>query len=90
MLLKLQVRGLTESSKIILRRLVLNSVNFFERPKLLKKKHPELYDVLTKIFKQELADTLNPSIALKRGSIGRNQPCPYGSGLKYKRCCGLS
>lgn len=21
--------------------------------------------------------------------IGRNQPCPCGSGLKYKRCCGL-
>jgi len=21
--------------------------------------------------------------------IGRNQPCPCGSGLKYKRCCAL-
>jgi hypothetical protein len=21
--------------------------------------------------------------------IGRNQPCPCGSGIKYKRCCGL-
>ncbi len=20
--------------------------------------------------------------------IGRNEPCPCGSGLKYKRCCG--
>ena len=20
--------------------------------------------------------------------IGRNQPCPCGSGIKYKRCCG--
>ena len=20
--------------------------------------------------------------------VGRNQPCPCGSGLKYKRCCG--
>jgi len=19
--------------------------------------------------------------------IGRNEPCPYGSGKKYKRCC---
>jgi hypothetical protein len=26
----------------------------------------------------------------RRGSkIGRNEPCPCGSGLKYKRCCGL-
>lgn len=22
------------------------------------------------------------------GKIGRNQPCPCGSGKKYKRCCG--
>lgn len=22
-------------------------------------------------------------------AIGRNQPCPCGSGLKYKRCCAL-
>jgi SEC-C motif-containing protein len=20
--------------------------------------------------------------------IGRNQPCPCGSGIKYKKCCG--
>lgn len=20
--------------------------------------------------------------------VGRNDPCPYGSGKKYKRCCG--
>lgn len=23
------------------------------------------------------------------GGVGRNQPCPCGSGRKYKRCCGL-
>ncbi len=23
-----------------------------------------------------------------RSRVGRNQPCPCGSGLKYKRCCG--
>ena len=22
-------------------------------------------------------------------TIGRNEPCPCGSGLKYKRCCAL-
>jgi uncharacterized protein YecA (UPF0149 family) len=22
--------------------------------------------------------------------IGRNKPCPCGSGIKYKRCCGRS
>jgi preprotein translocase subunit SecA len=22
--------------------------------------------------------------------VGRNDPCPCGSGLKYKKCCGVS
>jgi uncharacterized protein len=26
----------------------------------------------------------------RRMKIGRNDPCPCGSGKKYKRCCGLS
>ena len=26
---------------------------------------------------------------LPRRKIGRNAPCPCGSGLKYKRCCGI-
>lgn len=26
----------------------------------------------------------------KLDKIGRNDPCPCGSGLKYKRCCGSS
>ena len=24
----------------------------------------------------------------KPGKVGRNDPCPCGSGLKYKKCCG--
>jgi len=24
---------------------------------------------------------------MKRGKIGRNEPCPCGSGIKYKKCC---
>ena len=24
----------------------------------------------------------------KVGKIGRNEPCPCGSGKKYKKCCG--
>ncbi len=26
--------------------------------------------------------------AVKGTEVGRNQPCPCGSGKKYKRCCG--
>ncbi|MBL8294188.1 MAG: SEC-C domain-containing protein [Bryobacterales bacterium] len=25
---------------------------------------------------------------LKSAEVGRNEPCPCGSTLKYKRCCG--
>ena len=30
----------------------------------------------------------NRGIAMSNGKIGRNQPCPCGSGKKYKNCCG--
>ncbi len=60
---------------------------FFERPHLLKKKHPELYAQLVKVFNQEMTDRLEPARGISSRSIGRNQPCPCGSGEKYKRCC---
>ncbi|PJE81717.1 hypothetical protein COU58_01030 [Candidatus Pacearchaeota archaeon CG10_big_fil_rev_8_21_14_0_10_32_42] len=30
------------------------------------------------------------SLKIKKRKIGRNEPCPCGSGKKYKRCCGTS
>jgi uncharacterized protein len=30
------------------------------------------------------------SFAAPPGKIGRNDPCPCGSGKKYKKCCGLT
>ena len=58
---------------------------FFERPKLLAKKHPELYGLLEKIFKQEMK---LKSLKLKKIRISRNKPCPCNSGIKFKKCCG--
>lgn len=59
---------------------------FFERPKLLKKKHPDLYKLLEKVFKQDMSlRNLNKNNA----KIRRNSPCPCNSGNKYKKCCGL-
>jgi uncharacterized protein YecA (UPF0149 family) len=29
-----------------------------------------------------------PTDKNKPGAVGRNQPCPCGSGKKYKHCCG--
>lgn len=31
-----------------------------------------------------------PQRQLKEEKIGRNDPCPCGSGKKYKRCCGVN
>ena len=58
---------------------------FFERPKLLKSKHPELYALLEKIFDKEMN---KKNLFLKRNDISRNDPCPCGSGQKFKKCCG--
>jgi len=58
---------------------------FFERPKLLKNKHPKLYGLLENIFNQNLAAKKKNPI---RKTIGRNDPCPCGSGIKFKKCCG--
>jgi uncharacterized protein YecA (UPF0149 family) len=27
-------------------------------------------------------------IRLEKPKVGRNEPCPCGSGKKYKKCCG--
>jgi preprotein translocase subunit SecA len=29
-----------------------------------------------------------PALAASRAKVGRNDPCPCGSGKKYKKCCG--
>lgn len=63
----------------------VTSEYFFERPKLLKRKHPDLYLLLEKVFKQDMsARNLNKNNA----NIKRNSPCPCNSGNKYKKCCG--
>ncbi len=54
---------------------------FFERPAMLKRKHPKLYKALSEIYQQDLA-------AIKKDVTPfKNSPCPCGSGKKYKRCC---
>jgi MtfA peptidase len=59
---------------------------FFERPQLLQKNHPELYSIMAKAFNQDTVGILKVS-KLKKAEIERNDPCPCGSGLKFKKCC---
>ncbi len=59
---------------------------FFEAPAVLEQKNPALYQMLQTIYHQ------NPKRIFglrkpRRRRIGRNAPCPCGSGEKYKRCC---
>lgn len=35
-------------------------------------------------------EEINKSIVRKEKKIGRNDPCPCGSGKKYKKCCGAN
>ena len=45
---------------------------------------PELPEDITDL--EILLNPPKPRIAEKR--VGRNDPCPCGSGIKYKKCCG--
>ena len=56
----------------------------------------ELENVFRKIQRQDwpkkksdlVAMKIPPTTAqLKRKKVGRNEPCPCGSGTKFKRCC---
>lgn len=38
----------------------------------------------------DLEKLLNPQQVVKSEKIGRNDPCPCGSGRKYKKCCGAN
>ncbi|MDF1547564.1 MAG: zinc-dependent peptidase [Bacteroidales bacterium] len=57
---------------------------FFERPSLLKTKHPELYEMLEKIFNRKMAGKMKK----RTRKIRRNDPCPCGKKEKFKNCCG--
>ena len=38
----------------------------------------------------DLEKLFNPPQVVKSEKIGRNDPCPCGSGKKYKKCCGAN
>ena len=64
---------------------------FFESPRRLARKHPELYALLQRAFNQNprkrFSGLTRGVIRFARRRIGRNSPCPCGSGKKYKECC---
>ena len=40
--------------------------------------------------RQNIAPTQRPSPVRAQKKVGRNDPCPCGSGKKYKKCCGAN
>jgi len=36
----------------------------------------------------DLEKALYPPLPVQSEKFGRNEPCPCGSGKKYKKCCG--
>ncbi len=60
---------------------------FFEAPAVLQKKNPKLYEMLEKMFRQDTANFLTGMTRVRARRVGRNSPCPCGSGKKYKKCC---
>jgi uncharacterized protein len=49
---------------------------------------PRAILLLRKIAKLKAKGNSAPRVPARQPKIGRNDPCPCGSGLKYKRCCG--
>ena len=50
-------------------------------------KEPNLTD-MRDVFKEIISeDDAEKDFPIKKTKIGRNEPCPCGSGKKYKKCC---
>lgn len=64
--------------------LAVTSEYFFERPKLLAKKHPVLYEYMEMMFGQKLADK---KLVAKAKVTQHWDPCPCESGKKFRNCC---
>jgi len=60
---------------------------FFESPAILEKKNPKLYQMLRTMYHQDPKRIFGKRGKRRRKRIGRNSPCPCGSGEKFKRCC---
>ena len=52
---------------------------------------PQWNNIFTPERKRELyKEQKNSGTVRKEKKVGRNDPCPCGSGKKYKKCCGIN
>ena len=69
----------------------INRVQNLERKqtvKITKQGLQEVTDNLRKDMPKESKEVTHTPIVNNEPSVGRNDPCPCGSGKKYKQCCG--
>jgi preprotein translocase subunit SecA len=45
-------------------------------------------DLIEQVYARHLGARREP-LARQAPRVGRNEPCPCGSGKKFKKCCGL-
>jgi len=57
---------------------------------LVKEQESSVYENKSPVYNLEGASstTTSTSSSFKKKKVGRNDPCPCGSGKKYKKCCG--
>ena len=68
---------------------MLNKINADISIYLLKseiRQNTERKEVVKKVITNDGKETIKTS--KKSDKVGRNDPCPCGSGKKYKQCCG--
>ncbi len=56
-----------------------------------KRRHGQLRALYARSVREAKQHVETAGIPIKRAEpkVGRNQPCPCGSGKKYKKCCGM-
>ncbi|WP_029407996.1 preprotein translocase subunit SecA [Thiomicrorhabdus sp. Milos-T2] len=59
-----------------------------ERPHNLEANHPSADGVDANLEQQEAPEEEDSTFRRETPKVGRNDPCPCGSGKKYKQCCG--
>ena len=69
-----------------LKYLIAGIVDFNSIPK--EKRHLEIGIDENPVPLVHFLPDLNISTITKNRKVGRNEPCPCGSGKKYKKCCG--
>ena len=85
----IELEGLEETTHV---ELDINKEKLYYN--MLKAKASWLYtlkqwdDVLTKEKRVEIKKEYNKGRIAVSNKVGRNEPCPCGSGKKYKKCCG--